>query len=241
MLDPESNALSTADGGNPPSGARSHRAVLLALLPVVATIVALCMVMVDRTLAEMLWPVHTSWAAPFIRTVSVLGDSAVYFVGAGGLAAICFLAARRVHGPARAARLKQIAWQAAFVFLTVLASGLLQNALKVLFGKTRPKLFARYELYGFDFVSFDPQFWSFPSGHTITIVSAVAAIYLVTRRYLFALAAVAIVVASTRMLLSEHYLSDVLFSAYLAVAVALALKHVFLRHRIPAFPERVPR
>ncbi len=214
MLDPESNAQSAADGGKLPGGARSHRAVLLILVPVVAAIVALCMVMVDRALAEMLWPVHTSWAAPIVRAVSVLGDSAVYFVGAGGLAAICFLAARRVHGPARAARLKQIAWKAAFVFVTVLASGLLQNALKILFGKTRPKLFARYELYGF---------------------------YLVTRRYLFALAAVAIVVASTRMLLSEHYLSDVLFSAYLAVTVALALKHVFLRHRIPAFPERVPR
>ncbi len=105
----------------------------------------------------------------------------------------------------------------AFLFLAISASGIVADVLKIIFGRPRPKLFFRSDIYDFAWLSWRPDHWSFPSGHSATIVALMTALwYLWPQHLLFYILAAAIVAAS-RMVVGAHYFSDVLAGALVAV------------------------
>src|SRR4029077_13693033 len=105
----------------------------------------------------------------------------------------------------------------AFLFLAVAASGLVVDVLKVVFGRARPKLFFQANVYDFSWLSWRPDHWSFPSGHSATIVALMTALWYLWPQHLLFYILAATIVAASRIVVGAHYLSDVLAGALIAV------------------------
>src|SRR4029077_1597242 len=81
---------------------------------------------------------------------------------------------------------------------------------------SRPKLLFQSDIYDFSWLTWRPDYWSFPSGHSATIVALMTALwYLWPQHLLFYILAATIVTAS-RVVVGAHYLSDVLAGALIA-------------------------
>ena len=105
----------------------------------------------------------------------------------------------------------------AFFFLTISASGLLADVLKIVFGRSRPKLLFRSDIYEFSWLSWRPDHWSFPSGHSATIVALMTALWWLWPQHLLFYILAAAIVAASRIVVGAHYVSDVLGGALVAV------------------------
>ncbi len=100
----------------------------------------------------------------------------------------------------------------------MITSGVIQ-ILKVIIGRTRPDLLFSNELYTFHPMNFEHQYHSFPSGHAVTIFGLALSFSYLYPRIKIPLALTAALLASTRILLTYHYLSDILGGALLAFIV----------------------
>jgi len=96
---------------------------------------------------------------------------------------------------------------------SLLIGSIVLHAIKLVLGRRRPRDDFEMGLYGFQPLSFDPEFNSFPSGHALTIM-CVAVIATAAWPMLAPLwFAVALWLGLTRALLTAHYLSDVFVGA----------------------------
>ena len=123
----------------------------------------------------------------------------------------------------------QLAAQCAEAFLASLIVGsLILHGIKLFLGRRRPRDDMEMGLYGFMPLSFDLQYNSFPSGHSLTIM-CVAVIATAVWPLLAPLwFAIALGLALTRALLSTHYLSDVVVGAGIGLISAREIViHVF--------------
>lgn len=111
-----------------------------------------------------------------------------------------------------------------FLWLCVVVPYLVCCVLKISLGRARPELLFSHQLYGFYGLHFQPKYWSFPSGHTTTLMGLVFGLIILFPRYCYAFFITGVLLISTRILLTNHYLSDVLTSGYLTfLEVALVL------------------
>jgi lipid A 4'-phosphatase len=197
-----------------------------------AAVIAVCVLYIDKPLALRLHDLDPGIHRLFAGIAS-LGVSTGYLVGA----ALLFLGLRlAARNPALAAwRERLVAWSylPGFVFVAMAASGLTVNILKAVFGRARPKLlFSGGEDYYFGFFGTQADYWSFPSGHAVTIVAFVAALHRLWPRHLAAYVLVAAVIALARVAIAAHYLSDVVMAAYIAVVMTAYVALVFERSGI---------
>jgi membrane-associated phospholipid phosphatase len=116
-----------------------------------------------------------------------------------------------------------------FVFLSISFSGILVIILKFIFGRYRPKMFLKEQLYGFQFFQLKGTLTSFPSGHASTIVALMLSLYLISPKYRAIYFAIALVIVISRVLVCHHYLTDVVFGGYLAVVTTVCLKYFMER------------
>lgn len=163
------------------------------------------------------------------RVITQFGVSTGYLIAAALLALAFGIAARQVKIAAWKQRLGLHAWQAGFVFATVGGAGLAGDILKPLFGRARPKLWLDQGIFGFTWHGARADYWSFPSGHAITIVALALALAQVERRGLPLYVAAALLVVASRIVLTEHYLSDVLAGALVAALAHWAARAGFAR------------
>ncbi len=169
-----------------------------------AAMVALSIAWLDRPLA-LYFAGTSAGVTRFFRVVTQFGVSTFYLVAAAAIALGC--AARGRWLPAR---------RAAFVFVAVAGAGLAGDILKPVFGRARPVLLLRQGIFGFTWHGAHADYWSFPSGHVITITALAGALWVIERRGWPLYLAGAVLVAASRIVLDEHYLSDVLAGAFLA-------------------------
>ncbi|MFZ5532813.1 MAG: phosphatase PAP2 family protein [Pseudomonadota bacterium] len=174
-----------------------------------ALTMAVCILWIDRPLAWM-FRRRTFFFDGLASWITHAGDSlwvlsAALLVGALGL-----LVQRRAAAPLLRARAQRISLACAFVFFSVASSGVLVNALKYAFGRARFNALMLRGEYGFYFFEGGYDFSSFPSGHanTALAVSVALACLWPRARRLFLLAGV--LLASSRVVLTAHYLSDAL-------------------------------
>ena len=105
-----------------------------------------------------------------------------------------------------------------FLWLCVLFPIVICGALKVLLGRARPGLlFLKEHLYGFYGPHLNHDFWSFPSGHTTTVMGVVFGLSVVFPRYFYLFLLSGSLVIFSRVMLLNHFLSDVLAASYLAL------------------------
>lgn len=116
---------------------------------------------------------------------------------------------------------------ALFIFAATVSSGIVVNLLKVIFGRFRPTLYFKEHLYGFDWFHTAHPMVSFPSGHSATAMGAWVAFALLLPKYRIPLILTGVMLASTRMILTAHYLSDVIAGSAIGIALTLVWYRFF--------------
>ena len=199
-----------------------------------AAIALLCLVFIaylDRPLALWFHRLDAPWHE-FFKTLSDLGTAGPYLVVTAAAFAALRLAARFGMFEARTGALKAYSMVAAFIFAAIAASGILINVLKVLFGRARPKLLFRDELYGFDWFGLGADFHSFPSGHAQTITALMVALFILVPRFGWGYLIIGAAVAVSRAVVNAHYMADIVAGAYLAAVMTMWVHAVFTRSGI---------
>lgn len=125
-----------------------------------------------------------------------------------------------------------------FLLVCISASGLINLLLKWIAGRNRPVNLFDHGLFGFDFFETGYALNSFPSGHTVTVFSLAAALTILFPRYGAWAFLPAAVIAASRVMLTSHYLSDVMAGAVVGVVCTLLVKYVFDRTNADLAPSK---
>jgi membrane-associated phospholipid phosphatase len=101
---------------------------------------------------------------------------------------------------------------------------------KYLLGRYRPIMLFEHNLYGLHFFASKWAENSTPSGHTLRAFSLLTAVSLLHRRFTVVLLSLAALIGVSRVMVTAHYPSDVLFGAYIGIFTALwAYKYFFAK------------
>ena len=160
----------------------------------------------------------------FMAYITSVGRSQWYLVPAGLVFCAVALADWSRGGPRAKARLSFLFGQAAYVFSSVALAGLFVNALKVLFGRARPRLLDQLGAHHFDPFTFGYLNASFPSGHSTTVGAVVGILIIWFPRWSLLIIEVGLFFAATRIAAQAHYPSDVVagFTVGLLFSIGLA-------------------
>ena len=112
---------------------------------------------------------------------------------------------------------------ALLILSSTIISGILVNIVKVIFGRARPQLYADEHIYGFFWAKIDVLYRSFPSGHATTAIAVWMALALLFPRYRYWLIGVGVAISLSRVILTQHYLSDVLVGGWLGAMTTVTL------------------
>jgi membrane-associated phospholipid phosphatase len=190
----------------------------LASLPAVFAIILLCYFFVDRKVAEFFWAIPADAAVKqLFAALSYMGEAQYYLVPP----LILYVLLRKRFAYAAQASL--------FVFSTVALSGIAVNILKFVFGRVRPELYFKENLFGFDWFHYGHSFASFPSCHSATAFGAWLAFSLIAPGYRWFFITVGVLIASSRVVLTAHYVSDVIGGIYVGAVATLILYNIMLR------------
>jgi lipid A 4'-phosphatase len=232
--------LVTHDGATPIIAAidrlgetAAGRRVLWAVALVLAEFVAI--VWVDRPVADFF---HDDGGAlqPVFRNVQWFGLGYPYLVASGLAFGLLRWGGEWERLRPHAEAMRRSAYIPGFIFVAVAASGLAADLLKVIVGRTRPKLLFDGGAYDFTWFGFRADHWSFPSGHATIAAALMAALWCLWPRPLWLYAAAAALVAASRVITGQHYLSDVVAGAAIGVGVTRLVALWLLRHRDHAPP-----
>jgi membrane-associated phospholipid phosphatase len=116
---------------------------------------------------------------------------------------------------------------AGFIFLAVALSGVANELIKCLVGRSRPKLLLTQQVYGFNHFAFQYSYNSFPSGHANTAAALFYSLYLISNQYWYIYIPAALAIIVSRVVLCSHFFSDVIFGVYLALIVTSLLSIAF--------------
>lgn len=119
-----------------------------------------------------------------------------------------------------------------FLWLCVLVPNIICGILKVLLGRARPELLFDQQLYGFYGSHINELYWSFPSGHTTTVTSLIIGLSLLFPRFCYAFLIAGFSIIATRILLTNHYFSDVMLTSYLTLIEVGVLLFYLRRNRL---------
>ena len=129
-------------------------------------------------------------------------------------------------------RLRAFSAIPAFLWLSIASSGVVVDILKFLCGRTRPKLLFNSGVSDFVGLELRPDHWSFPSGHSATIVALATALWFVWPQHILFYILVAAIVSLSRVAVGAHYLSDVLAGALIATFATWGVALIFARSGI---------
>lgn len=207
-------------------GGSADRLTLAATATIIA--VAISIGLIDRPLALFFHARDPDLRALFDLT-GRLGLTYGYLTAFG----LAFAALHWGGGLARlrplAGRMRAYSAIPAFLFLAITASGIVVDLLKFILGRTRPKLLFASGVDDFAWLSLRSDHWSFPSGHSATIVALATALWFIWPRHLLFYMLAATIVAFSRVVVGAHYASDVLAGGLVAVLTTCGAASLFAR------------
>lgn len=124
---------------------------------------------------------------------------------------------------------KDWAMKALFLVVALSASGLLNMLIKWIAGRNRPVNLFNQGAFGFNFFEVGYELNSFPSGHAATVFSLAAALSILFPRSGFLAFIPATAIALSRVVITSHYVSDVIAGAVVGTVCTLAVKYFFDR------------
>lgn len=95
------------------------------------------------------------------------------------------------------------------------------EGLKFLLGRYRPVMLFEQGLYGLHFFSTEWELNSTPSGHTLRAFSLLTALSMLYKRFTAVFMFIATLIGLSRIAVTAHYPSDVVFGAFIGVFTAL--------------------
>ncbi len=107
-------------------------------------------------------------------------------------------------------RWELVARQSVFIFVTVALTGIFTLIVKGIVGRARPYLFDIEGPFGFNPLSYESIYASWPSGHTTTAFAFSVAIILLAPRLKWIMLPFAVLAGYSRMTVDAHYLADVI-------------------------------
>jgi membrane-associated phospholipid phosphatase len=119
-----------------------------------------------------------------------------------------------------------------FISLSALISGLLVNILKLFFARFRPVEYFEFGNYGMTWLGRGYDIASFPSGHSATALGVAAAVALLFPRYRYPVLIYGALVTFSRVVVTKHYLSDVLVGGYVGVLVSVYLYQRYFKPEV---------
>lgn len=154
--------------------------------------------------------------------LTYLGDGTIYIAGFS----LLFLITRFL--------LKNYSLSRIFLFMlcSILAPGLVCEILKFTIARTRPILLFEHHIYELTFFKIKATMISFPSGHSMVITAVMLALSFLYSRYWIIFLSIAILISSCRVLVSAHFLSDVIFGMYLSMLIVPKVYQTF-NARVP--------
>jgi membrane-associated phospholipid phosphatase len=114
-----------------------------------------------------------------------------------------------------------------FVFSSLSLCGIIMLLVKWIAGRHRPINLFNHGSFGFDYFGIGYEMTSFPSGHAQTIFTLATALTILFPRLGIPLFISAVFVSATRIILTSHYLSDVIAGAGIGILCTLAIKYYF--------------
>lgn len=206
--------------------------VAFALRPwVIASFVSLAILSyfyIDKPLAQYFNIYHLRDAVPILNIITNIGLLKIYLFL---LPTLALLFAYVFHR-------KDWSIKILTLLIFILYSSVIASCLKLTLGRARPVLLFDTQTFGFFGWSLDSYYHSFPSGHTTTIVALALGLIILFPRYCWLFVVVGLTVMVSRILLTYHYLSDVLVSCYLVI-LELGLFAYIIRRKYPKICELV--
>jgi membrane-associated phospholipid phosphatase len=175
---------------------------------------------IDKPLAQIIYTNHLDVDCSFLWWLTVFGESAIYLTGLLLLALFLQFVMKRTAWASRV-------W---FLWLCVLVPNVICIGLKIIAGRARPLLWLQDHIYGFYGVQLHSSYWSFPSGHTTTIMGLAIGLCVLLPRFRVVYVFVALLVVLSRVVLLQHYLSDVIAATLLTgieIAVLIRALHYY--------------
>ncbi len=163
-----------------------------------------------------------NWLYELLKKITLFGDSLSYLLG--GL--LLFVMFRNKKA--------DTAYSGLFLFSSVAVSGLTVDVIKYIAGRARPKLYFSEQLFGFDFFRWEHAWTSFPSGHSATALSVAMFLALLFPRWRFFWFFGGVIVAFSRIFLTQHYISDVIAGSFLGIVSTLLLYNHFFKSKLDA-------
>lgn len=188
--------------------------------------IALSIAFVDRPVAYYFHDRGDTLNAVF-QFITLFGLSKWYLISAAILWLGLRLGSRLPPFAALAPRLKAWSCLPLYFFTAVAASGLATDLIKILAGRTRPKLLFAASQFAFTGPSFHADHWSFPSGHATNVVAIAVALASIWPRCLPVYVVFALLVMASRVIITAHYISDVIMGGYVAILVTCYVDFVF--------------
>ena len=204
------------------------RVSTIAFILVAAALIVISYIYVDRPVAKWLLKYEQSAVTGFFRAITHLGSASV-------MLALPFLAAIVLGGGAvlrrnseRAAALWRAAGQAFFVFCCVAMPAAIGLVSKIVIGRARPSLYFSSDVYGFTPISFNYDWHSMPSGHSLAAAGFAAGLALMLPLPVFPIIAFfGAMIAFSRVTTTAHFFGDALAGGALAIVCAIILKGAF--------------
>lgn len=210
------------------------RGEVFALLMLAIGIIAACMLLVDP-LVHGLRLRLPHWLVVLSERLTDLGLGGVILWPIG--LAILYVLGRRLYlsGSERLVASSVFA-RLGFLFLAIAPVGLGIAIIKHIIGRARP--YMAMHLPGpnaqltFELPVWNASFASFPSGHSTTAFATAIALGALFPKARWPLIVLAIVAASTRVILNAHYPSDVIAGAVVAAVYVVWMVKVFAARRV---------
>lgn len=121
---------------------------------------------------------------------------------------------------------------AGVLFSAVALAGIAVLALKVVFGRARPKHMDEVGVMDFTMMMFQAGYPSFPSGHSGTAAALAVTLACLIPRWRWVFAVGALWLGGSRVVVGAHYPSDVVFGFLIGGAVAWIVCQAFAKRRI---------
>lgn len=167
----------------------------------------------------------------FFRAITDIGKSNWMLIPTGAAIGLALVLRKRYGGLRDSAAYGLIASTIGFVFVSVGGAGLIANLTKNILGRARPKLFDGGGPLDFHFFAFDPDYASLPSGHATNIFAFATVIGMLWPRGRVLLYTLAAWIAASRVLIGEHYVTDVVLGAILGTVFPYVVRDRFAARR----------
>ncbi len=199
--------------------------IVLALSVVFLGILVIDPFMLERSKALM------PEARKFFRAITNIGRSNWMLIPTGTAIAVALVLRKRHVGFRNSAAYGLIASTIGFVFVSIGGAGLIANLTKNIIGRARPPLFDTAGPLDFHFFAFDPDYASLPSGHATNIFAFATVIGMLWPRGRVMLYTLAAWIAASRVLIGQHYVTDVVLGAILGTVFPYWVRDRFAARR----------